>query len=219
MTTEASRDEANQGRGGAPRRGRRELTLAVLLTAAGGGLALYAASRQWWVTHTPRLAPLPDSVEHLKGREVAPWVPAMGFVGLAGAAALLATRRLGRLAVGVLLTLAGIATVGGGVVGLRAEPDEPGQRVDAAGFPPSLALAAGALLVGAGLLVAVRFRNWQTKRAGLGSRYDSPGRAREKTASADDPAALWDAIDRGEDPTVHEDPMVDKDTARKDSAG
>ena len=186
-------------------RGRRELTLAVFLTAIGGGLALYAGSRQWWVTHTPRIAPLPASIEHVKGKEIASWVPAMGFVGLAGAAALLATRRLGRLAVGVLLVLAGVATVIGGVIGLRAEPDSPGQRVDAAGFPPSLALGAGALLAAAGFVVVLRFRHWQTKRAGLGTRYDSPGKNRAKAVNANDPAALWDAIDRGEDPTVERD--------------
>ena len=194
--------EEKQRQGRAQQPGRRELTLAVLLTAVGGGLALYAASRQWWVTHTPRLAPLPDSIEHVKGREVAPWVPAMGFVGLAGAAALLATKRFGRLAVGVLLILAGVAAVIGGVVGLRAKSDAPGQRVEVATFPPSLALAAGVLLAAAGLVVVARFRLWQAKSAGLGSRYDSPAKARAKTASPNDPAALWDAIDRGEDPTV-----------------
>jgi hypothetical protein len=48
------------------------------------------------------------------------------------------------------------------------------------------------LLVAAGLLIVVRGRSW----ASMSSRYDAPAqRPREGEAS------LWEALDRGEDPT------------------
>jgi hypothetical protein len=57
-----------------------------------------------------------------------------------------------------------------------------------------LSLVGGVLLAASGLLTAVRGRRWP----GMSSRYERPGPARPAT---DDPASLWKALDRGDDPT------------------
>jgi hypothetical protein len=55
--------------------------------------------------------------------------------------------------------------------------------------------AGGLLVLAAGVIAVVRGRRW----AQMGSRYDAPGAAR---LSAEGSPALWDALDRGEDPTT-----------------
>ena len=79
---------------------RRELVLAVVGCTAGAALALYAASRTWTVAVHPRPAPLPPVRQTRTGADLAPWLPALALVGLAGAGALVATRGVARLAVG-----------------------------------------------------------------------------------------------------------------------
>ncbi len=96
---------------------RRELTVAVLLAVLGSAIALFAASRNWVVIETRRPDPLPPVREIRSGRDAVPWAAAMSFVGLAGGIALLATKRLGRLLVGVVVALSGAIMVAGGVAG------------------------------------------------------------------------------------------------------
>jgi hypothetical protein len=57
-----------------------------------------------------------------------------------------------------------------------------------------LSLAGGVLLAAAGLLTIARGRRWP----GMSARYDRPGAA---PPTGDDPASLWKALDRGDDPT------------------
>jgi hypothetical protein len=56
-------------------------------------------------------------------------------------------------------------------------------------------LAGGVLLALVGALVVVRGGDW----AGLGSSYDAPGAAPEPPVTD---KAVWDALDRGDDPTA-----------------
>ncbi|MDP9101658.1 MAG: Trp biosynthesis-associated membrane protein, partial [Actinomycetota bacterium] len=72
---------------------------------------------------------------------------------------------------------------------------------------PTVALAGGLAVGLAGVAVAAYGRGWE----GLSSRYDSP--ASSTTASAASGGvpsvtapALWDALDRGEDPTAERRP-------------
>jgi protein-S-isoprenylcysteine O-methyltransferase Ste14 len=102
---------------------------------------------------------------------LAPW----GVVALAGAVATLATRRWGRVVVGVALVGAGIAAVAGAL----SWDSSPWRW---------LAAAAGVLLAATGAFVAVRGPSWTS----MAARYDAPQRR-------DDP---WAALDRGEDPTA-----------------
>jgi LPXTG-motif cell wall-anchored protein len=159
----------------------RDRTVAVAACAVGAGLALFAVSRAWTEVMSARPAPLPPVHELKTGSALAPWLPALGLVALAGAGALLATRGLVRAAVGVLLLFCGFGVIAGAAGHL------PG------GWPVATALG-GLLVAGAGGLTLVRGRRWPA----LGTRYERPaGAARSPQTDAE----LWDALDRGDDPT------------------
>jgi tryptophan-associated transmembrane protein len=169
---------------------RRGLAHAVLLCVGGAGLALYAATRTWAVEVAVRPAPLP--ARHT-AQDGAAWLAPIAVVGLAAAGAVLATRGTARRAVGVLLLLIGAGLVAGGGQGL------PDSRLW-----PALCLAGGLAVALAGGLTAARGQTWPT----MGARYE---RDREATSDRPVPVAqdgsvgsiqAWDALDRGEDPTL-----------------
>jgi hypothetical protein len=173
------------------------LVLAVLVCVAGAGLALLAARASWAVEVTVRPAPLPDLRTEHTGGDVRPWLPAVAWVALAGAGALLATRTVVRQVVGGLLVLAGAGiALGAGTSG-------------APGGWPVLAAAGGLAVVGAGGLTVARSRAWPA----MGTRYErgtptsgaptpgtptKPAKAQAEAA----PEEIWNALDRGEDPTA-----------------
>ena len=159
--------------------------LAVVACVAGAGLALLAAGRTWQQVTVVRPAPRPPLHEARTGVDLLPWLSALGWVALAGAGALLATRGLVRAAVGVLLLLSGFGLAVGALsrLGVGASP----------GWP--LVTAAGGLVVaGAGALTVARGRDWP----GMAARYDRPTRP---SGAPQGEAQIWDALDRGEDPT------------------
>jgi uncharacterized membrane protein (TIGR02234 family) len=203
---------------GGARGRRRELTAALAGSALAGALALSASSQPWLELTVVREPPLPPAAAVLTGSQAAPLVPACGLLLLAAAVALIAVRGAGRLAVGLLVTLAG------GVLGwsaLRALTG--GLRAEAADVPgivglgearltssvvaawPVLTLIAGVLAVLAGLLAVARGRQWP----GMGRRYERTGTAaatRPRPTRPETPEdrhqAAWKALDRGEDPTA-----------------
>ena len=194
---------------------RRELAVSVLLAAAAGALGLLAGSRPWFDLTVVRDFPLPPAEGTVTGGTVSPVVPGLALVVLAAAAGLLATRRWGRVVIGLAVLAAGVGMLAatapwlGDVSGTRLQ----GLAV-AVGLPPGavgdtrrdgllLALAAAALAVFTGALTALRSRRWPA----LGARYDAPGdagregpAARPVTTAGSD-REVWDALDRGEDPT------------------
>lgn len=104
---------------------------------------------------------------------------ALALVAGAGAAAALAARGWLRRAVGVVLLVMGLVAV-----------------VRSAGGPAWWGVAGGVVTAAAGCWVAVRGPRW----ARWSGRYERPGGG---TDGGDVPArALWDALDRGEDPTA-----------------
>jgi hypothetical protein len=163
--------------------------VAVAACVLGAGLALLATSRTWAVETEVRPAPLPPLRAARTGADLLPWLPALAFVALAGAGALLATRGLLRVAVGVLLILAGAGLAGGATTRLTA------------GASPlwCLTTTLGGVLVGAaGTLTVLHGRTWP----GMAARYERPapassGSSKRPVSKAD----LWDALDRGDDPT------------------
>jgi len=224
---------------------RGELTSAVLAAAAAGACGLLAGARPWVDLQVLRDAPLPPAAVTVAGATVAPIVPGLALVVLAAAAGLLATRHWGRVAVGAVVTLAGVALLLAalpwlaGVSPARAEQLAADVQLAAGTVSadgrdgPYLAVLAAVLTVATGLVTVLRSRRWPA----MGARYDAPT-ARPTAAGpqavpdgpvgvqAADPAAppaasdradaatsdradaatsdraVWDALDRGEDPTL-----------------
>jgi uncharacterized membrane protein (TIGR02234 family) len=182
---------------------RRELTAAVLASAAAGTLALIAGGQTWARVVAERPAPLPPVESALSGGEAAPLVPAAGLVLLAAAVALLAVRGLARVAVGLLVALAGGVLVWSGLrilLGGVDTADMGPAESDLTAAWPVLAITAGVLGVVVGGFVVLRGRGWP----GMGRRYERPGAdpgpARPRT-DEDRAQDAWKALDRGEDPT------------------
>jgi uncharacterized membrane protein (TIGR02234 family) len=200
-------------------RARREVAGVLAVGTAGAALALLAGSQVWLRLAALRRPPLPDVSVALSGRAVEPLVPALGVVGLAGLVALLATRGRGRLAVGALLAASGL------VLALRAVTRVAGPDPAAAwtlltdtgrasGLPPAtavvatvspawplLAAAGGLALLAAGAAALLRGRRWPA----MSARYDAPAgppASVPQQAAGPAPDAVWDALDRGDDPTA-----------------
>ncbi|GAC1444011.1 MAG: TIGR02234 family membrane protein [Mycobacteriales bacterium] len=180
---------------------RRGLVVAVALCLVGAGLVLLATSRPWLSYSVGAVAPLPSRRLVIAGARLAPGARVLGLVGLAGVAALPASQRFGRIAVGVVLTLTGAGLLLDLIrvlrdplgAAVRAEP--PGTTLPGStnlGGWPFVALLGGLLILGAGVLVVLRGRRWEE----LSARFDAPS---EPPPPGE--ASLWDALDRGEDPT------------------
>jgi uncharacterized membrane protein (TIGR02234 family) len=219
---------ARQAAGRPPRR----QYLAVLLLGAVGAALVLLAVRQGWarvLTIEPR--PLPATSVSVRGQDLVPAAGALGLAALAGLAAVIATRRTARRAVGGLLTLFGVGIIlavslpvttaqvrsaaagavpsgaggaastvgstgsgGTGVAGLSLA-----SHVTLAGAPWRWVVLLGGLAVlTAGLLAAWRGARWPV----MSSRYDQPAGPRGAAAApATDPAAVWESLSQGIDPT------------------
>lgn len=197
-----------------PRTGpRRELRLAVLLCLLGAGVLLLATSRVWVSFSDDQQLTTSAVRTGVHGTLIAPGARALGLVALAGVLALAATRRLGRLLVGALLLAAGLGAV---VVVARALGDDlvhrgvraQSERDQLSGLQlltglqahrtwPVLAVAGAVLVALSGLLVTVRGRRWAT----LSDSYRPPA-ARPAPSAPVGEKAVWDALDRGDDPTT-----------------
>jgi len=159
----------------------------VLLCLAGSGLVLISAGQVWAQVAADRPAPLPALDLAVTGRELTAVPAALGLVGLAGTAALVAARRWGRVAVGLVLALAGVAVavraaqIGAGLAAAVQRAgvldDEQGAPLRIAAAPatiwPGVCAVGGLLLALAGLLAVLRGPRW----ASLGRKYEAPGRA------------------------------------------
>ena len=200
MTSEASNGSARPT-------ARRELAVAVLLCAAGAGLALYAGSRTWLVETATRPAPLGPVSTPRSGSELVPALSAVSLVVLAGAGALLAARGWGRRLVGAMIVLAGLTAAGLALSALGPDSIALGWVVATA--------VGGLMAAGAGAFALIRGAGWPR----LGTRYERsapavsrPG-ADDRTDESDQVAGgsgqtggatsqeYWDALDRGDDPT------------------
>jgi hypothetical protein len=175
----------------------RWLALAVVLFAAAGLLLLLAAGRTWASgTLHHDVGPTFLVIHQSRtGRSLSGVGTAAGVMALAGLAALPATRGAGRMVLGAVLLIAGAAAVVGGVAHALTPP--AGYR--ASGWP-EVSAAGGLALAVAGMLTAGPGRRWP----GLSRRHDPtgvlPGVVDEGTAGRRS-GGLWEALDRGEDPT------------------
>ena len=179
---------------------RRELSAAGLLCLLGATLVLVGAGRAWTSLDVPA-GPLAEAREvGSSGAELVPGVRALGLAGLAGVVALAATRRAGRVVVGVVLLL-----VGAGVVAAVVLPDLTAATLRVQGAEgrvttgpwPWATAAGGLLMAAAGVLTVLRGRSWPA----LGQRYETPAALERTPTQAVTERSLWEALDRGEDPT------------------
>jgi uncharacterized membrane protein (TIGR02234 family) len=186
--------------------------LGALLALALGALAILIGYGAMWAVVT---APLmtgdgaPTSVVELTGRELAPLGAAMGWVAIAGIAGLLATSRWGRRVVGALLVIAGgIAGVTALAFALTDVAAGGGAFVEAAlgsrglGAATQVSITAWWLL---GLLGGLAVLTTGMIALLLGGSLPTLSRRYDRGASRDQATghvAMWDALDRGEDPTV-----------------
>lgn len=191
--------------------------LVVLALASLGVLVSYSAT--WVVALVPVFAgdaapSAPAREIALSGRDLAPLGAAMGWVALAAIAALLATRTWGRRVTGAVVLLAGgaagvtgiafglteVATGGGGafVAAALGDPAEATATSVTISAWWTLATLSGLAMLACGMLALVDGPAWPR----LGSRYSRPDGAR----TAPSAASTWDALDRGEDPTLVDEP-------------
>lgn len=199
---------------------------AAVLVALGAGAALiFLGYGRTWSTSVVTDVGLPTITVELSGREVAPAGAAMALVALTGIAALVATRRVGRLITSVVLILAGVlaayVAVASGASssasGAGQISDRTGLEVVTSGSTTGTAwwavAAVGGLVVAASGAVALRTSAaWPV----LGGRYErsatgSPGASTHPVDLAARPpvtrpapatASVWDQLDAGVDPTV-----------------
>ncbi|MFE5805882.1 TIGR02234 family membrane protein [Streptomyces sp. NPDC056491] len=199
------------------RSGRRSVAVALLLGALGATVVLLASGRTW-ARGTAAIGT--DSLQlAADGRAVTGLPAALAIVGLAALVAVFAVRGRSRLLVSGLLALSGLGAALSAVLGGDGRSALDAQAVrttaDSAAHVAGLTqttwpyvTAAGAVLILAAGLLALRFgRSWPS----MGGRYERDGSPRRRTVAAvdpDRPEDLWKALDRGEDPTT--DPGADR---------
>jgi len=172
---------------------------------AGAGLLLLASGRPWTRTVLEVAAGLPRSTLVSTGHDLAPLAAGTGIAGLATLAGVVATRGWLRRLTGLLaaaLGLAGALACAWAFVAEEAQPAAGRVLVDETTAWPVVGVAGGVLLLGSGALGAVHGDLWPA----MGRRYDTPAgdrrSGRPSGESGSDAAALWDAIERGDDPTA-----------------
>ena len=196
----------------------------VLALASLGVLVSYGAT--WVVALVPVFAgsateSAPAREIALSGRDLAPLGAAMGWVGLAAIAALLATRTWGRRVTGAVVLVAGgaagvtgvafgfteVASGGGGTFVAAALGDESAAAATSVSISAwwVVALLSGLAMLACGMLALLDGPSWPR----LGARYSRP----DSQATVPSAAAAWDALDRGEDPTVVDEPRDPADGA------
>lgn len=194
-----------------------ERSMVVGLVIAAGALALLS-SAPTWVSATVRDEGLPEVALQVNGRSVAPLVAAAGLLALAGGLASLLAGVWARRVIGGMLLVAGGAAVWG-VLSLLAGPKSAveGPLSDAVGLTrvvvatadvsvwPTIAAIACALIAVGGAWMLARASRWTA----AGRRFERTPREGSTHEDGDDQegspprgTGLWDALDRGEDPTL-----------------
>ena len=157
---------------------RREYAIVLALLALAGIVAWWVFGHTWNVETIPSdgLAPAKD-VEYT-GRVLYPYAGFIGVVALAAVAGILATKKYGRIVIGVLLAV----LAGSAVIQLITDSGLSGWAIVA---------EVSFVVIGVlGLVTAIRGSSWPM----FGGRYERV-RPREQESA-------WEVLDRGEDPTL-----------------
>lgn len=190
----------------------------MLAGLAGGGLALFGATRTWARTEVVADG-VPTMTVQVLGTDAVPTVAAAALVVVTGSLALLATAGLLRRTVAALVTLAAVGVVLATLTAAPAVSDAIGRELletastgvgDVAALTESadrtpwrwLSLAGGLLALTAGAWAVLRGHTWSV----MGSRYDAPGSSATPSpgcgGTTPEDADLWRAMDDGRDPTL-----------------
>jgi uncharacterized membrane protein (TIGR02234 family) len=179
---------------------RRAAWLWAAAVAAGSLLALWSVAQRW---ASADMKGMPAA--YAEGGMVAGGLQAVALAALAGVVAVLATKGAGRQVVGAVIALcgAGLAVlVWRGVTdaGLSAWARGEALLMGLSGYTytvmplwPSVAALGAALVLAGGGAAVVRGRSW----GGMSARYRREAGPEEVKGER----ALWDAMDRGDDPT------------------
>lgn len=181
--------------------GRRGLLVVLVACIGAGAVVLIAAGRVWRSANLVAATGQRVSA-HVTGHTAEPALPALAIALIVMAGAVVAARGWLRRIVGLVTVV-----VGGALVALAVASRTDAARelrrqafaVSHATVSPSLSgwaivtIIGGLTAVVAGAVTVVLGPGWPA----LGSRYDAPAVRR-----TDDLAGEWDALDRGEDPTV-----------------
>jgi uncharacterized membrane protein (TIGR02234 family) len=183
---------------------RRSPAGAVIGCAVGGLVIVLASGRRWAHATLHNVAGQGSASLSATGHVVAPSLPAIGIALLALAAAILASKRLLRRIVGVIIALlagtavyVAIAARGHASSALKSrEVGAQGLAVHASANGWWLVAALGGVIAFlAGVVTVWRAGEWSA----MGAKYDAPSAPRP---TQDPTVVAWDALDRGEDPTA-----------------
>lgn len=156
---------------------RRQYLVVLVGLIVSGALSWWAFGQVWIVEDVAADGFLPAQVREFTGGDISPIGGFSFIIAFAGIAGLVATKRVGRIIVGVVLLAVGIASL----VSVGARVADSGYAVIA-----DIALV---LMSVCGVVAILRGGTWPV----LSNRYE---RADRRTDDA------WDMLDRGEDPTV-----------------
>ncbi len=187
-------------------RARRTYLVVLLALAVGGGLLLWSTAQTWAVVRVP-LGGLDDAVDRVlpvTGRDLVPLAMMACVVGWAGIVGIVATRGWLRRVIGLLVAIAGVVAVVGGLrvalapfsaaaafAGSESGAAIPATSVTAAGAWWWVTVGGAVLVVLAGAAAVLRGQQWPA----LGSRY-------ERQPATADP---WAQLDAGVDPSDPDD--------------
>lgn len=157
---------------------KREYVVVLFALAIAGIVAWWAFGHTWRIESIPGDGLTPAKEVEYTGRLLYPYAGFIGVVALAAVAGILATKKYGRIVIGVLLAI----LAGSAVVQLVTDSGFIGWAIVA-----ELALAVIAI---AGVLTVLRGGSWPM----FGGKY-------ERTKPKEQESA-WELLDRGEDPTV-----------------
>lgn len=176
------------------------LTLVLLLL---GGVGLLWSASRTWVYATSGAQGLPGVEVQVSGGSALPLISGVGLLLLAGVAGVIATGKIVRVVVGMILLAASAVALEASVSFGLDRVESANEIAAAAAGTATNATATGwwwmaavgaAAGVVAGALTVALGNSWPS----LGSRYQ---REKATTAAPTTSAQMWDAMDRGEDPT------------------
>ena len=185
----------------------RRAFVAVLTTCVVAGVVvLVAAGRTWGRASLTTVTGAVDRVS-VSGSGAEPALPALAIALLVLAVGLIAARGWLRRVVGLIVVSVGAAIVALAVASRSDVAHALARRAFAVAHTtvPThtsgwavLAAIAGVLAVGCGALTVVFGTRWPA----LGARYDAAGARGARRDKSTATTSEWDALDRGEDPTV-----------------